>query len=247
MMDSVKQTFKSVRLLSLVVSALGLLMIPAGAQALTVPQAQQEIVLLLANHGVRSKPNTRAKRLTTVSATRPITGARTGLPVLANKTDTHGRRWMQVRLPGRVLGKRSSPRTGWISATQTNHYMSGWQVVIVRSARRAYVYRNGNQVKSFQVIVGKPSTPTPSGNFFVEENIRMPSDAAGAPYALALSARSHVLQEFEGGPGQIAIHGIENVGGDLGTAQSHGCVRMATSDITWMARHIGQGVSVRID
>jgi lipoprotein-anchoring transpeptidase ErfK/SrfK len=124
--------------------------------------------------------------------------------------------------------------------------MNAWQIVIDRSARRTYVYRDGKQVTSFQVIVGKPSTPTPKGNFFVEENIRMPADASGAPFALALSARSNVLQEFEGGPGQIAMHGLEHVGGDLGTAQSHGCIRMANDDITWMAKRIGQGVPVAI-
>ena len=40
--------------------------------------------------------------------------------------------------------------------------------------------------------------------------------SAGAPFALALSARSNVLQEFEGGPGQIAIHGVANLGGTPG-------------------------------
>ena len=57
--------------------------------------------------------------------------------------------------------------------------------------------------------------------------MRLPAGHSGAPFALALSARSDVLQEFEGGPGQIALHGIENIGGRLGSAVSHGCVRMA--------------------
>ena len=35
------------------------------------------------------------------------------------------------------------------------------------------------------------------------------ASAAGGPYALATSARSNVLQEFEGGPGQIALHGSQ--------------------------------------
>jgi lipoprotein-anchoring transpeptidase ErfK/SrfK len=64
----------------------------------------------------------------------------------------------------------------------------------------------------------------------------------GAPFALATSARSNVLQEFEGGPGQIALHGTNNVSGALGTASSHGCVRVATSAIRWLAARIGSGV-----
>jgi Ice-binding-like len=36
--------------------------------------------------------------------------------------------------------------------------------------------------------------------------------APGGPYALATSDRSDVLQEFDGGPGQIALHGLDNLG-----------------------------------
>jgi lipoprotein-anchoring transpeptidase ErfK/SrfK len=68
----------------------------------------------------------------------------------------------------------------------------------------------------------------------------------GGPFALALSARSNVLQEFEGGPGQIALHGVENLGGTPGTAMSHGCVRLSTRRITWLAARIPPGTPVTI-
>jgi lipoprotein-anchoring transpeptidase ErfK/SrfK len=74
----------------------------------------------------------------------------------------------------------------------------------------------------------------------------MPANAVGAPFAFALSARSNVLQEFEGGPGQIAIHGLENIGGVLGTAESHGCIRVGTPMLTWLVYRIGPGVTVTI-
>jgi lipoprotein-anchoring transpeptidase ErfK/SrfK len=114
------------------------------------------------------------------------------------------------------------------------------------SSRRVLVYRRGRLVRSFAAIVGKQSTPTPHGRFFVEESVRMLPGSAGAPFALALSARSNVLQEFEGGPGQIAVHGVANLGGTLGTAISHGCIRLATRSIRWMATRIAAGVPVTI-
>jgi lipoprotein-anchoring transpeptidase ErfK/SrfK len=95
-------------------------------------------------------------------------------------------------------------------------------------------------------VVGKPSTPTPTGRFFVEETLQMPAGEAGGPFALALSARSNALQEFEGGPGQIAMHGRNNLGGTLGTAASHGCVRLNTASINWLAARIGPGIPVTI-
>ena len=90
-----------------------------------------------------------------------------------------------------------------------------------------------------------PATPTPRGQFFVEEALALSPREAGAPFALATSARSNVLQEFDGGPGQIALHGTDNLPGALGTAASHGCVRLSTGDITWLARRIGSGVPLK--
>ena len=46
------------------------------------------------------------------------------------------------------------------------------------------------------------STPTPTGSFFVQETVVMPASEAGGPFALATSARSDVLHNFNGGPGQ---------------------------------------------
>jgi lipoprotein-anchoring transpeptidase ErfK/SrfK len=108
------------------------------------------------------------------------------------------------------------------------------------------VYRAGRRLRSYRAIIGKRSTPTPRGRFFVEENVELPPTRAGAPFALAISARSSVLQEFDGGPGQIALHGLEHLGGELGSAVSHGCVRLARTAITWLAARIEPGVPVTI-
>ena len=108
------------------------------------------------------------------------------------------------------------------------------------------MYRRGRLARSFTAIVGKPSTPTPYGRFFVEESVRMLPGSAGAPFALALSARSNVLQEFAGGPGQVALHGVGNLGGTMGTAVSHGCVRLTDRSISWLAARIAPGVPVTI-
>jgi lipoprotein-anchoring transpeptidase ErfK/SrfK len=55
-----------------------------------------------------------------------------------------------------------------------------------------------------------------------------------------------VLQEFDGGPGQIAIHGVMNLGGTPGTAVSHGCVRLDNHNIRWLAARIMTGTPVTI-
>ena len=114
------------------------------------------------------------------------------------------------------------------------------------AARRVTVFYRGRAKRRYKAIVGKPSTPTPRGRFFIEEALRLSPVDPGGPFALASSARSNVLQEFEGGPGQIALHGTNNLSGTLGTAVSHGCIRLRTGAIRWMAARIGSGVPLTI-
>jgi lipoprotein-anchoring transpeptidase ErfK/SrfK len=227
----------------LVAASLGTAWTGAGGVA-TVPRspkAPQEVALLHSAHTARSAPRMQARALEIVRALRPLTGERTALPVLAHKTSPNGRRWLRVLLPGRPNG-----HTGWIKARATTRALTQWRIVVTTSDRRVTVYRSGRAVRTFKAVVGKASTPTPAGRFFVEESIQLRRGDVGAPFALALSARSTVLQEFDGGPGQIALHGLSNVGGVLGTAVSHGCIRLDNDAMRWLVVRIGPGVPVTI-
>jgi lipoprotein-anchoring transpeptidase ErfK/SrfK len=214
----------------------------AATAGTTHVQATQELAVLLTAHGAHLAPDAGSPQSVLVPARRPITGEQTTLPVIARSIDPGGVRWLDVMLPGRPNGS-----TSWIAQQGTRPLVTPWRIVVDLAARRVSVYGNGRMARSFQAVVGKPSTPTPTGRFFVEETLKMPAGEAGGPYALALSARSNVLQEFEGGPGQIGIHGRDNLGGTLGTAASHGCVRVATASIDWLAARIGPGTPVTID
>lgn len=207
-----------------------------AAKLRTVPS--QRLVVLLHDHVARAKPNANARRVEVVASRRPLTRVRTVLPVLG----TSGRSsWVRVRLPGRPNG-----HAGWISTRRTRETSTDWRIVVKVSTRRVTVYNNDRVRRRFRAVVGKPSTPTPRGVFFIEEALALSSGHAGGPFALATSARSNVFQEFEGGPGQIGIHGTDNLSGALGTAVSHGCIRLGTQAITWMARRIGAGVPLVI-
>jgi lipoprotein-anchoring transpeptidase ErfK/SrfK len=158
------------------------------------------------------------------------------LPVLGRRNG-----FLKVRLPG-----RPNSHTGWISARKAKTWRTPWRVVVRTDSKRAFILRRGRIVQSFPVVVGTSSTPTPTGHFFVEEALILRGGTPGWPYAYALSARSNVYQEFEGGPGQIAIHGMYRIGGTPGRAQSHGCIRMTTSALAWMIRRFGTGTPVDI-
>jgi lipoprotein-anchoring transpeptidase ErfK/SrfK len=214
----------------------------ADARASGNVQATQELAVLLAPHAAHRTPDVSSPRMTILAARRPITGALTTLPVIARSIGADGARWLLVMLPGRPNGS-----TGWITEQGTRPLVTAWDIVVYLGARRVNAYSNGHLVRSFRAVVGKAATPTPTGQFFVEEALTMSAREPGGPFALALSARSNALQEFEGGPGQIAIHGVENLGGTLGTAASHGCIRLGTAAIEWLAARIAAGTPVSIE
>ena len=211
-------------------------LVAAASPAAAAVRPSQELAGLLRAHEARSAPGNRSAIVELIPSTTPITGVRTVLPVLAH----HGG-WLKVRLPGRPNG-----HVGWIVRKGTTASVTAWHLVVDLSRRLVIVYRSGRPVRDFRAVVGKPSTPTPRGEFFVEESIALRPTDVGAPFAFALSARSNVLQEFDGGPGQIALHGLANIGGVPGTAVSHGCVRLPTAVMRWLVTRIGTGAPVTI-
>jgi hypothetical protein len=209
---------------------------PAGAVA-----PSQAVVTLNASHAIYASPG--GLREATISRGRPITGEATTLPVLATRGD-----WLLVRLPGRLLPGAPNGRTGWIQAAHARLWAIRWHIVVSLPERTARIFNGGRLVKTYRVVVGAPVSPTPAGQFFVEENIAEPPSFPGAPYALATSARSEVFSEFDGGPGQVALHGVGGgLGGTPGTAASHGCVRFTTAAISWLAARIYPGTPVTIN
>lgn len=200
------------------------------------------LVALLRDHVARTAPSATAPRVETVAARRPLTRVRTVLPVLEHAAASDGRPWVRVALPGRPNG-----HTGWIPTDHTRRSSTDWKIAVDLSARSATVSFDGLVQRRFRVAVGERATPTPRGRFFVEEALALSARSSGGPFALATSARSDVLQEFAGGPGQIALHGTNGLAGALGTAVSHGCIRLSPNAITWLARRIGAGTPLVID
>ena len=206
------------------------------ARSATLAPRAQVLVTLLAAHPAHAGHSAKTRVTMLLPGRTPITEGRTTVPLLASRGA-----WLLVRLPGRPNG-----HTGWISSAHTRRSVTFWHISVRTERMTVTVDWGGRPVRTFKAVVGKSSTPTPLGQFFVEEPVALGPADVGFPVALALSARSNVYQEFDGGPGQIAIHGLTNVGGTPGTAVSHGCIRVADNDARWLAARIGAGVPVTI-
>jgi lipoprotein-anchoring transpeptidase ErfK/SrfK len=116
-----------------------------------------------------------------------------------------------------------------------------WRIEVRRARREVRVLRDGRVVRRFRVVVGAPRTPTPRGVFAIAGATRgRPHDFYGA-WVVSLTAHSDVLQRYDGGDGRVALHGRGGASllDPLGSARSHGCVRLDNAAIGWLVRTIG--------
>jgi lipoprotein-anchoring transpeptidase ErfK/SrfK len=171
-------------------------------------------------------------------------GGANQLLVLGSKHDKYGRTWLHVLLPVRPNGS-----TAWIPKDRTQIGTTHWRIVVSTGQRKVRVYENGHLKRSFLAVVGAPGTPTPHGQYAIYEKIaqRNPNSIIG-PWALHLTAFSDVLENFGGGPGRVAIHGRngEYLVAPLGSAESHGCVRVDDAEVGFLARVVISGTPVSI-
>jgi lipoprotein-anchoring transpeptidase ErfK/SrfK len=155
-----------------------------------------------------------------------------------------GRVWLEVLLPIRPTG-----RSGWIPRDNVVLRRTRWWIDVRLRSRRVTVYRDGRWLRSVHAVVGAPRTPTPRGLAAIYERNPQPDPRAFlGPWALSLTALSHVLESYGGGPGRVAIHGRGGAAlrDPLGSARSHGCIRVDSAAVDWLARRVPPGTPVRI-
>jgi hypothetical protein len=184
---------------------------------------------LLGRTAVGVKPGDAARRW--VSPSQAV-----ALLVLAARTDRDGRCWLQVRLP-----TRPNLAKGWVDARHVQLTPTAWRIEVALRARTVTLLRSGRRVARYRAVVGAPATPTPRGLFaLVDAHPNDPGDFLGR-WVLTLSAHSDVLRRYEGGDGRVALHGRggASLRDPLGSAASHGCVRLSNSAIARIVRRIG--------
>jgi L,D-transpeptidase catalytic domain len=160
--------------------------------------------------------------------------------VLRGWTDPDGRAWLKVRIPMHPNG-----REGWVRDSALGRLqLVRTRLVVDRRRLRAALYRSGRRIWRSRIGIGKPSTPTPAGRFWIRESIKVP-DPSGTygPWAFGTSAYSG-LSGWPGG-GVIGIHGT-NQPYLIPGRPSHGCIRIANRAIRRLARLMPIGTPVRI-
>jgi lipoprotein-anchoring transpeptidase ErfK/SrfK len=180
----------------------------------------------------------------TVAAASPLTeftspndlGATRAFLVVEDEGD-----WLKVYLPARPNGS-----TGWVRESDVTLSAVPYKVVVTLADHRLEVLDGDRVVVESQVAIGTSRTPTPPGTFFVTEIVETgkPNGPYG-PYALGLSGYSEVLKEFNGGPGQLALHGT-HAQWSIGKNASNGCIRLPNDVVTQLASLLDVGTPVVI-
>jgi hypothetical protein len=228
------------RLVIATIAAWALVVMPARAcDAARPSQTKTWRVELLGRTGVSANPGGKPRRW--------VTPAQASALLVLTSRARDGRCWVQVRLP-----MRPNVAKGWVDVTRVEPAMTRWRIEVRLRSRTVTLLRAGRRVRRYRAVVGAPATPTPQGLFaLVDAYPNAASDFLGS-WVVTLTAHSDVLQRYDGGDGRVALHGRggASLNDPLGSAASHGCVRLDNAAIASIVRRIGlaaiPGTPVRI-
>lgn len=120
------------------------------------------------------------------------------------------------------------------------------------SRRRVTVYRGSTPVKSYAIAVGKPGWETPKGTYKVQQMFRNPAWIHPLKKGITIPGGDpenplgrYWIGFWTDGKNWIGFHGTPNPG-SVGSAASHGCIRMYNKDIEELFQKVSLGTEVKV-
>ena len=156
-------------------------------------------------------------------------------------TLTNASEWHEVLLPIRPNGSR-----GWVRNSDVDLAAHNFRIQVDLEDFRCRVFERGVPIFDAVAGVAAENTPTPGGSYYLTELIapEIPDTVYGS-FAYGLSGFSEVFETFEGGPGQLGIHGTSDPA-TLGTPVSAGCIRLHNDDVARLVTYLPLGVPVEV-
>jgi lipoprotein-anchoring transpeptidase ErfK/SrfK len=195
---------------------------------------------VLERTGVREQPDPTAATMGLLRTVTPE-GETNLVLAYAAARDVDDRLW--VRVP---LSTLPNGQTGWVPRDALGDFHRvRTHLVIDRRRLRAVLLRDGQQVFTTRIGVGRPRWPTPAGEFYIRVRLEHFTNPFYGPVAFGTNARSPQLTDWPQG-GIVGIHGTDTPQ-TLPGRISHGCIRMRNAAIRRLARlmPLGTPVSVR--
>lgn len=107
-----------------------------------------------------------------------------------------------------------------------------YNIVIKTKSYTLSLFKNATLMKNYPIAIGKPSTPTPKGNFKIINKALNPGGPFGARW-LGLNKKGY------------GIHGTNNPS-SIGKAISNGCIRTYNANIIELFNLVPIGTPVTI-
>lgn len=156
-------------------------------------------------------------------------------------TTTNTARWHEVLLPVRPNGS-----LGWVKDEEVSLAAHNYRIRADLDDFRLRVLERGVTIFDTVAGVASDNSPTPGGRYYLTELIAPPEpDTVYGSFAYGLSGFSETFETFNGGPGQLGIHGT-NSPETLGTAVSAGCIRLHNDDVARLVTFLPLGVPVDV-
>jgi hypothetical protein len=127
-------------------------------------------------------------------------------------------------------------------------------VTVSRAGKTVRIFKRGELSKSYNVAVGQPEYPTPTGQYVIQNKQLNPtwsvpnSDWAGSLAGQTIGPddpRNPLEAAFIAFNGAVGFHGTASIS-SLGTAASHGCIRMAPADVLDLYERVDVGTPVLV-
>ncbi len=167
--------------------------------------------------------------MTTIENPKSAEGLNVGPVVfLANGPIDPSAAWVNVLLPIRPNGS-----DGWVRRSDVTLTANQFHIEVRLGAHQIRVFDGADRVMQAPIGVGTSNTPTPGGAFYIRSLIAS-TDPAYGTYAFGLSGFSEVHDTFNGGPGDIGIHGTSDPS-TIGTDVSNGCIRLEDGNVVRLA------------
>ena len=144
-----------------------------------------------------------------------------------------------------LLPVRPNGSDGWVRRGDVTLTANRFRIEVRLGTHQIRVFDGAERVMQAPIGVGTINTPTPGGVFYIRSLIAS-TDPAYGTYAFGLSGFSEVHERFNGGPGDIGIHGTSDPS-TIGTDVSNGCIRLEDDNVVRLAGLLPEAAGTQSD
>lgn len=171
---------------------------------------------------------------------------------VAQATDAPQMRLTAAKQQQNLNSEQPQLRLPWAAKPQksSNDLTAKTQVVVDLSDRRTYVYTGDEVIASYPIAIGKKGWETPTGSFQINHMQhypiwRHPITGKVFPAGADSPLGERWIGFWSDGRNHIGFHGTPDTEA-MGTAVSHGCLRMRNPDVRLLYEQVKLGTTVMV-